>query len=715
MRTPMKANHYALFVTCGKGLEYLLADEIKSLDIEVEKVSPNGVYCHTTLKDIYQLALHSTLASRLLLAIGEGKATESKTLYQTGFTINWPTFLANIKSLSIYFRGTSKSLRNEMYSAQVLKDSVVDKYRALDLSRPSIDKENPDASLYAYLKYDKVKIYLDLVGYPLSQRGYRKKAGLAPIRENLASAMLIRSNYHKKDFSQYGLIDPCCGSGTIVIEAAMMAANLAPGLIRSDQKFKSWSEHDEPLWQSLRLKARQKHLRAKKNLAPIMGYDIDTRMVALAKENAKNAGVLELVQFKTQALNDFSIPSDLNAGLIITNPPFGERLNSKQELMPFYQRFGEKMQTYAKGFDITLLSSDRFLSKATQLKVQKSYKLQNGPIECELLLYTLRPLLENQESTTLNANALMLKNRLLKNKKHLEKWLKKENIRAYRLYDKDLPEYAVAIDIYNDKALVQEYAPPKDIPLNKAQNRLLQVFKVLQEVLGISGKDILFKQRQKQKGKSQYQKHAQTKQRMIVSEANIQCYVNLHDYLDTGLFLDNRKLRTQFETVHTDSFLNLFCYTAVASLHAAFAGAKTTNVDLSKTYLSWAKDNFALNQFDLNYHQFIHQDVFQFLKEDQKFYQRILLDPPSFSNSKRMRQNLDIQRDHASLITLAMERLKPEGKLFFVNNLKTFKLDETLKTCFDIKHITKESLDKDFQRPKVIHHAYLITHQQKSS
>ena len=305
-----------------------------------------------------------------------------------------------------------------------------------------------------------------------------------------------------------------------------------------------------------------------------------------------------------------------------------------------------------------------------------------------------------------------LRNRLLKNRKRLKKWLAQNNIEAYRLYDKDIPQYPYIVDIYKDSAIVWEKGKRlEDTRENESKKRQHRsdIIEALVEDLSISKDNIHLKLREKKKGKEQYETLERKQKLNVVNENGCLFKVNLTDYLDSGLFLDHRPLRkTIKETIKEKRFLNLFCYTGAFSAAAALGGGKTTSVDMSKTYLNWAKDNFRLNGLPVQESAFVHSDVFEYLKNDKKEYDVILCDPPSFSNSKRMEGSFDVQRDHGGLVRLCMERLAPGGTLYFSNNFRKFKLDSDIGELFKVKDISLKTIPLDFSDLK-IHKCYQIT------
>jgi 23S rRNA (guanine2445-N2)-methyltransferase / 23S rRNA (guanine2069-N7)-methyltransferase len=698
--------NYSLFLSCPKGLEYLLEEEVNALGLTSTRVSPQGVYGEANLMTLYQLCLWSRIANRVQLILFSGYAANERALHELCTEFHWQTVFSPDKTIAIEFHGTSEHIRNTMFGAQVVKDAIVDHFRRLSHSRPSVDKENPQILLHAYLKNELLTLSFDLTGYSLHQRGYRSKAGQAPLKENVAAAMLIRAKWPELAAQGYAFQDPFCGSGTLVIEAAMMAANRAPGLIREDQSLNYWAQHQPSLWNALRVDALEQ---VKKVAVPILGTDIDNKIIAIARANAQAAGVASLVDFKSLPLNQIS--SSTNKGLLIGNPPYGERLGDATQLLPLYQQLGQMMHQHYQGWKAAVLTSNPILAKALGLRSSKHYKIYNGQLECTLYCFDMNEAnkLKGVTNSSLSDNAQMLLNRLEKNVRHLQKWAKNKGISCYRVYDADLPEYAYAIDIYSDFAVMQEYAAPASIAIHKVEQRSLEVMNVAPMALGIPSDKLILKQRKQQKGTAQYQKIGQSQKTLVVREGQAKLKVNLYDYLDTGLFLDHRLMRLSFSKLKSGThFLNCFCYTASASVHAALGGALTTNVDLSNTYLSWAKENFKLNSLDLSKHQFIRADCREWMRTTRDRFDVIFLDPPSFSNSKKMANVLDIQRDHGILIHSAMHLLNPAGVVYFSTNFRQFKLDPNLKEKYFVQDITAQTIDQDFKRNPKIHHCFKI-------
>jgi 23S rRNA (guanine2445-N2)-methyltransferase / 23S rRNA (guanine2069-N7)-methyltransferase len=698
---------YELFISCPKGLEYLLEAELRALGVGVERTTPQGVFGHASLAEIYRICLWSRLANRVQLILFSGLTSNESLIHSLCVQFPWQTVFSITKSFAVSFHGTNAHIRNTMYGAQLVKDAIVDHFRKLTGTRPDVDKENPDLRLHAHLKDDFLTVSVDLSGASLHQRTYRLDAGEAPLKENLAAALLIRAGWPKLAEQDYFFHDPCCGSGTIVIEAAMMAAQIAPGLLRQVYGFMNWVGHDALLWNRI----KQETMKAIRPITiKLLGTDIDGVSIKKARLNAERAGVSDLVHFETRAINEgATAPS--KKGLVLCNPPFGERLGEIAPLVEVYQSLGKMLHTHYSGWQAAVLTSNPLLAKAIGLRAHKKYAFFNGPLPCELYLFNLDETnrLKSAQPNQVDAALDMLVNRLTKNLAHLTKWAKRNKIEAYRIYDADIPEYACAIDIYGEYVVFQEYLAPKSIPLHVAERRRIEMIQALIQVLKLDPEKLIIKHRQQQKGQSQYERVEQKNKKIEVHEDSAKFLVNLWDYLDTGLFLDHRLLRMQFGKLPPDTrFLNLFCYTATASVHAALAGAVTTNVDLSNTYLRWAQENFQLNGLSTAKHQFIGFDVKKWLAVARHEYDVIFLDPPTFSNSKRMEDTLDVQRDHVDLIDGSMRLLAEKGELYFSTNLRRFRMDATVNEKYLVKDITPSTIDMDFKRDQKIHRCYRI-------
>ncbi|UOE84472.1 bifunctional 23S rRNA (guanine(2069)-N(7))-methyltransferase RlmK/23S rRNA (guanine(2445)-N(2))-methyltransferase RlmL [Vibrio splendidus] len=697
----------------SNGLENLLVEELTQLGITNAKPVQAGVKFKATNEQIYRCCLWSRLASRFVRVLSEFTCMDDMDLYLSTTAVNWVNQFHSTKRFVVDFNGTNNEIRNSQYGAMKVKDAVVDCFEKKSLPRPSISKENPDIRIHVRLHRDKAILGVDMVGSGLHQRGYRPESGRAPLRETLAAAILLRSGWDAtKPF-----LDPMCGSGTLVIEAAMMAANMAPGVKRQKWCFESLEDFEPELWAEVKAEANVQGRRGVKKVeCKFFGYDNDERMIKTARDNARRAGVEELIEFEVGDAAKLKRPTEFTDGVIVSNPPYGERLGTEPGLIALYTAFGAQLKAEFGGCNASIFSSSDELLSCLRMRADKQFKLNNGALPCHQKNYSIsdRPMSERPTGEQEQLIAPDFANRLKKNIGKIGKWAKKEQLDCYRIYDADLPEYNVAIDVYPGHLVIQEYAAPKDVPEDKAKRRLTDIIRASIQVTGVEANNVVLKVRQKQKGRSQYQKMAQDSSNLEVNEYGVKLIVNLHDYLDTGLFLDHKITRRRIgEMAGGKDFLNLFAYTGSASVHAAVGGARsTTTVDMSNTYLEWAKENMELNGHVGRQHQFVQADCLQWLAKEQGSYDLIFIDPPTFSNSKRMDQSFDVQRDHIQLMEDLKRLLREEGTIVFSNNKRHFKMDmEGLEELgLKAQNISSKTLPLDFSRNKHIHNCWLITH-----
>ena len=695
----------------SKGVEELLADEVRQYGGEVIKVTMGVVRFSADLRSAYQLCLWSRLATRVLRLIQSEAITADSDLYQVASKIDWLQHMALRNTLAVECVGKHPKIDNTQFGAIRLKDAIVDQFREETGNRPDVDRLNPDVRFQVRLDKAHFHFLQDFSGPSLHQRGYRAGQGDAPLKEHLAAALIKRSGWQ----AEQPFVDPFCGSGTLIIEAALIALNRAPGLSREKFAFESWPGHRDAIWQQLRTEAKAAAKPVAKDVH-FWGSDTDVRSLTKARHNAQQAGISSMVQFNHEDATALSAPVATTAGVIVTNPPYGERLGDLPSLIPLYSKFSLALKQHFQGWRLAIITSNSDLLRALRLSKTKSYKFTNGPLDCD---FTLFDLTEKQVAVSSDAPALFFSesssfgNRLAKNLKQLQKWAKKEGLSCYRLYDADIPEYNVAVDWYDGEVVVHEYAAPGTVDEQVSQKRLFDVVNQVPQVLGISSDKMVLKVREKQKGTSQYQAIAKAGQYKEVQEYGAKFLVNLRDYLDTGLFLDHRITRRMIQQQAKDkTVLNLFAYTGSASVHAAIGGAKSvTTVDMSNTYLDWAKRNFSVNGLNAKQYQFEQADCLQWLSRCRDQYDLIFVDPPTFSNSKRMHDSWDVQRDHVKLINLLTQRLTPGGKVIFSNNKRRFKIDQQAlnDAGWRVKNISAARLPEDFKRNVLIHVCFELT------
>lgn len=710
-------NAERFFATAAKGVEPILADELTALGALDAKTARGGVTFSGTLETAYRACLWSRTASRILLPLAEFAEVDLDGLYQGLTALPWEEHLAPDGTLAVDFTASGGDIHTQ-YGAQRVKDAVVDRLRAQCGQRPSVDREKPDLRINVYWQPTHSVVSLDLSGTSLHRRGYREEGVAAPLKENLAAALLLKAGWPVIAAQGGLLLDPLCGSGTLLIEGLWIAADHAPGLLREHWGFSGWQQHRPALWRRLLDEAEERRAAGLKNAPRAVGYDHDARAVRAALINAGRAGLQQLIHIERRELADASAPASAQPGLLITNPPYGERLGDDDALATLYPQLGDVLKARFLHWQAAVFTGNPDYGKRMGLRARKVNAFYNGALPCKLLSFSVEPewfvdrdaAEARKVQKALAAGAEMFVNRIRKNEHNLTRWAKRENTDCYRLYDADLPEYAVAVDRYGDWLHVQEYAPPHSVDPERARERLEQVMTVLPMALNIPPAQIVLKVRERQTGSQQYQKLGDSQRFLEVHEGAARLWVNLTDYLDTGLFLDHRPTRLRVgELARNKRFLNLFAYTATASVHAALGGAiTTTSVDMSATYLDWARRNLELNGIQGAAHRLIQADCLDWLERNRERYDLIFLDPPTFSNSKRMQDNFDVQRDHVNLIRKTAARLNPGGLLIFSTNFRRFKLDEAGLVGLSVTDITEKSIPKDFARNGRIHRCFEV-------
>jgi 23S rRNA (guanine2445-N2)-methyltransferase / 23S rRNA (guanine2069-N7)-methyltransferase len=706
--------------TAPVGAASVLAEELKQFGAEDVRERSHDVKFQGTLEVGYRTCLWSRTATRVLLSLGSIDASSSKSVYEAVKRIDWREHLAPNATLACDCSGGNESIRHTIYGSQLLKDAVCDYLRDATGERPNIKPDRPDVLLHLHVEGPTALVSVDFSGESLHRRGYRSEGGRAPLKENVAAAVLLRAGWPQVNAQGGVLVDPMCGSGTFLTEGALIAADAAPALERKYFGFNGWRGHDMELWERLRAEAKARRA-ARTPRRCIFGSDIDSEAVRMSIENAQQAGVADWVHVEKRTLTELTPPKAAN-GLIVANPPYGERIGAESGLPALYSELGTALRDHFQGWQAAILTGNPPLARNLGIYAKRTHRFFNGTIECRLLRFELNQASEQRPAAQVRADwssrpgAQMFANRLRKNLQRLDPWAERERIDCFRVYDADMPEYAFAIDLYGRVArhvYVQEYAAPKTVNEESARERRREALSVLPEVLGVPVAQVHSRVRKPQKGADQYEKRESVAERHAVQEGGLKFWVNFRDYLDTGLFLDHRLVRGMLREWAKDAdFLNLFCYTGSASVYAAAGGARTTTgVDLSNTYLDWAHENLVLNGFGGTNHELYRDDCLQWLEAQAARGPRfdlIFVDPPTFSNSKRMQGVLDVQRDHVGMIRRSLQLLRPSGKLVFSTNYTRFKLDAEALSDLAIEDLSAATIPKDFERHARIHRCFLV-------
>ena len=706
--------------TAPVGAASVLAEELVQFGADDIRERSHDVRFQGTLEVGYRACLWSRTATRVLLSLGSIDAGSSQSVYEAAKRIDWREHLAPGATLACDCSGGNESIRHTIYGAQLLKDAVCDNLRDATGERPNIKPDRPDVLLHLHVEGATALLSLDFSGESLHRRGYRLEGGRAPLKENVAAAVLLRAGWpHIAD--QGGmLLDPMCGSGTFLTEGALIAADAAPSIDRDYFGFLGWRGFDAALWERLLDEARARRA-ARVARRCILGFDIDADAVRMAIGNGSEAGVAEWLHVEKRSLAELVRPNG-PAGLIVANPPYGERIGPESGLPALYSELGAVLRERFAGWQAAILTGNPPLARNLGIYAKRTHRVFNGTIECRLLRFELNEASAQRTAEQVRADwssrpgAQMFANRLRKNLQRLGAWAEREHIECFRVYDADMPEYAFAIDLYGREprhVYVQEYAAPKTVNEESARERRREALAVLPEVLGVPVSQVHSRVRKPQKGAEQYEKRASVAERQVVGEGGLKFWVNFRDYLDTGLFLDHRIVRGMLRSwAQGADFLNLFCYTGSASVYAAAGGARsTTGVDLSNTYLDWAHENLLLNGFRGDNHRLYRADCLEWLEEQESRgpgFDLMLVDPPTFSNSKRMQCVLDVQRDHVGMIRRSMQLLRPAGRLVFSTNYTRFKLDSEALSDLAIEDISAATIPTDFERHARIHRCFSV-------
>ena len=718
------------FATSAANQGDLIAEEARKAGAERVRVTPSGVDFEGSLETGYRFCFETRISSRLLMGLFvDDDIISDKELEEATAMLPWEEYIDPTKTLKVTCTTQNcRYITNSHYGALKVKDGIVERIREkFNGERPYIEIHEPDLTVHVHIEDTTVKWYVDFSGENLSMRGYRGEQTEALLKEHLAAALIGRSEWRKSvnDGNPLPFYDPFCGSGTIAVEAALMATDTAPGLLRKKPyPFESLPNFDKEAFDRVVEEAEERRRKAidERDIS-IFASDISRTAVEISKAAALKAGVYDFISFSVQDFTKLEKPP-VSKGCIVTDPPYGERMTVR-DIDLLYENTGKVLQNVFKGWDATILTGNSELLSNIDMKPDRTNTLFNGGIMCQAAHYhiftdeereaMMQKALEKKkqrQAEPLTPGAEMAYNRLMKNLKEITPLMKEQGVECYRIYDADMPEYSASIDIYMGKwVVVSEYAAPDTIDPEDAKRRLGELVRATEKPTGIDEDFIYVKERSRQKGKGQYTRLAANNKMMVARENGVRFLVNFTDYLDTGIFLDHRPVRMMIQEMAKDKrFLNLFCYTGTATLNAIKGGAlSTVSVDASSTYLAWMEENLKLNGYSTVFGNLLYKsDVIDWLWDTYDKFDLIFCDPPTFSNSKDRRGSFDVQRDHVKLIDAAAMHLSPGGTLIFSNNYRKFKLDPEVMEKYVVEDITEKTIGDDFKRDMKIHHCYLI-------
>lgn len=733
-----------LIATAASGTEAVVKRELAALGYVARTVTPGRLLFHGDTAAICRTNLWLRAGERVLIQMGSFPATDFGVLFDGTAALPWEQWLPRDAEFPVAGRSHRSQLSSVPACQKIVKRAVVERLRTAH-GAEDLPETGPKCAIEISLRDDIATLTLDTTGIGLHKRGYRRLVGEAQLRETLA-AVLVQLSYWRPGRV---LVDPFCGTGTIPIEAALLGRNMAPGL-RRDFAAENWPTLDSRNWQQAREEARDA-------IRPplterLLGYDIDAEVLSLARYHAEQAGVAEDIHWQHRPFSELRAKAEF--GCIITNPPYGERMGADAEIEQLYRTFPlvlRRLPTWSH----YILSSRPDLETLVGQEASRRRKLYNGPLECTYYqFHGPRPpragerpaemavesrATEDEFEDTDVAEAVRIAkiqkaepaapakasvgpafgglqqsaarqaeefaNRLRNRARHFRRWPTKRGITCYRLYERDVPDVPLVVDRYEDALHIAEFARPHDRSPAQHADWLDLMARTAAKVLEVPRELVFLKHRERQRGAEQYQRVNDREARFVVNEGGLKFIVNLSDYVDTGLFLDHRLTRQMVrETAAGKRFLNLFAYTGSFTVYAAAGGATTTTtVDKSATYVDWAQENLTLNGFAVASHSVVRSDFRTFLERlsPRDVWDLAVVDPPTFSNTKGMEDDWDVQRDHAELLQRLAAHITPGGAVFFSTNFRRFKLDEAALGEYAIRDITRQTIPEDFRNQRI--------------
>lgn len=696
------------FAVAPRGTEGVLAEELLGIGISSVEERRGGVAFGEGLTEAYRACLWSRVASRVLLPIRTFQASDANALYEGVRSIDWVQHLGAEHTLAVDVAGKNAAAGPGQFVTLKVKDAIVDSVRDHECSRPNIDTSRPDVRINVYVRGTSITVNIDLSGRGLHRRGIDRAGTEAPLKENLAAAILRLAGWPAREAS-YPFFDPMCGSGTLLIEASWMALDVAPGVTRERLGLnKGWRGHDALLWERLREEATERTRAAASRILCVSGADSSQAAILVARANLRRAGLESRVQIERRELR-MTTPPESGPGILVTNPPYGERLGDTAELGPLYESLGDVLKRCFPGWKAWIFTGSPVLAKRIGLRSSSRHVLFNGPIESRLLEIPISagPIKSGAGPGWRRASgeSKALVTRLHKNLRRLRPWATRNRLTCYRLYDADVPQYNVAIDWYDGAVRVEEYPPPGKVPQADADRRLRDTLLVVPDMLEVDPSAIVLRVGDRQRAAQTRQSTVEHHDFQVVEEGDSRFEVNLRDYWDPGLGLNDRHLRRRIRNQATGiDFLNLFARTCTASVAAALGGARScTSVDVSDSHLAWGRRNFALNGVKLHDHYFVCSDLNRWLTlNGHRRYDLVILTLPADLRGQLAGEGVAIQGDHVSFIHRAGRLLKPSGELLLTTMQKPFALDSDELPGLGAKEITEAITTPDFeQRPRL--------------
>lgn len=732
------------FATCPTGFEPVLARELERAGVPRTRPLQGRVSFEGELACAYRACLWSQIASRIIYVVCRGEAKDADSLYQLVRSVAWENHIPRGATFAIDASGTNAQLRSTQFVAQRAKDAVVDEMLSAAGVRPDVNPKNPDVRIAVRVSRTRATIGIDLAGEPLFLRGYQRRSTGHGLRPDYAAALVCTAlDGIDSPRELPWILDVTPGQGVLLTEAALMCLHRAPGLLRLRWGFTRWAQHDRGAWEQLVEEARTAS-DATQHQLPALFVDASGRTADFVRDALRTAGIPCPVRTLQARL-----PNEAG-GLMLCDltclPP--DALGLEAASLSDLTEHVSDARPQALGIACRNDLASSYLGTSNKTEVRSM--LGRNPVW--LLGYaspTIAGLAEvktagGRKVTVLEPTSDQFAARLRKNARLRRKWATREDVTCYRVYDADLPDYAVAIDLFcgSDPATgmpdgrrwlnISEYAAPKEIDPSLARRRLADALVIARDVLEVPERNTFLHVRRREKGGGQYAQDARPARgerrakgplppgAHLVEEGGLVFEVNFSMRHDCGIFLDHRDTRALLrelakQTKGSKRFLNLFAYTGTGTCYAADGGMRhTTTVDLSRPSLDWARRNMERNGFDGPEHEYVQADVLAWASEQRHSRNRwdlVFCDVPTFSNSRRMgRKSFDVQRDHVELLIDVSRLLTRNGVCVFSCNLRSFApaLEPLARAGVSLEDITAQTIPEDFARNQRVHHTYLL-------
>jgi 23S rRNA (guanine2445-N2)-methyltransferase / 23S rRNA (guanine2069-N7)-methyltransferase len=686
------------------GLEGVLADELASLG--ATDVSRGRRMCsfRGDRALLYRANIRCRTAVRILKPVHTFTISDEASLYRGVGELDWLAHLEDDGSLAIDPVVHHSIFENTLYAAQLAKDAIVDQVRAKTARRPSIDLTDPDLRINLHIDRDRVTLYLDASGDSLHKRGYRAATGEAPLNEVLAAGVLRLSGWDGVS----PLSDFMCGSGTLLIEAAMMARGIAPGALGRRFGYMRWKDFC-PATHEAELATALEQLQPPLSF-PIQGTDLDAGVLAAARENARRATVDNDIIWSAANFENASPPAE--SGTLVTNPPYDRRMKTAH-IDAVYRRIGDALKQNWHGHTAFLLIGNPDAAKQVGLRPSAKIRLFNGPIECRLLKYDLFAAEGARASSRPESNQESLQgfaNRLARMVRHWRRWFGRQNVDCYRLYDRDVPGVPLAIDWYGGHVLISPYERPHGRTQIEQSSWLERLIQLAADTLEVPRSKITLRARDERAAGGR--PRGERTRMLTVYEGPLSFAIRVDPSKETGLALDRRHLRGLLYNGAAECHaLNLFARAGTATVAMALGGAASSiSVEASTGWTAWAQRNWRLNEMSSAVHRIRCQDPLEFVAQldpaDGPQFDLAIVEPPGFDGQRRAGV-WNVQEGHVELLNQLLACMAPRGRIYFVTTFRRFKLDASQLRAASAREITRRTIPRDI-RDKKAHRCWLI-------